>query len=309
MDTQLTPEQIKAVKGEGFLLNRGTQLFSGRVITENGTLTAEQLAVVASAADTFGDGNVCFTARLTLEATGIAFDDIPRFQAALATAGMVTGGTGAKVRPVVACKGTTCVFGLYDTQALAKVIHDRFYVGYRNVALPHKFKIAVGGCPNNCLKPDLNDVGVVGQRVMQPNYEACRGCKKCLPEQGCPMGALKVVDGKIALDSNICNNCGRCAGKCPFHVFDRSELRYKIYVGGRWGKSIRIGTQLERLCSEDELLDVIEKTILLFKSEGQAGERFGQTCERLGLERINALLDSDELLRRKDEILGVGAAH
>ena len=31
--------------------------------------------------------------------------------------------------------------------------------------LPHKFKIAVGGCPNNCVKPDLNDLGIVGQRV------------------------------------------------------------------------------------------------------------------------------------------------
>ena len=31
--------------------------------------------------------------------------------------------------------------------------------------LPHKFKIAVGGCPNNCVKPDLNDLGIIGQRV------------------------------------------------------------------------------------------------------------------------------------------------
>ena len=34
-------------------------------------------------------------------------------------------------------------------------IHERFYHGYREVKLPHKFKIAVGGCPNNCVKPDL----------------------------------------------------------------------------------------------------------------------------------------------------------
>ena len=33
------------------------------------------------------------------------------------------------------------------------------------VKLPHKFKIAVGGCPNNCVKPNLNDLGIIGQRV------------------------------------------------------------------------------------------------------------------------------------------------
>ena len=38
-----------------------------------------------------------------------------------------------------------------------RAIHD--------VKLPHKFKIAVGGCPNNCVKPDLNDLGVIGQRI------------------------------------------------------------------------------------------------------------------------------------------------
>ena len=30
------------------------------------------------------------------------------------------------------------------------------------MALPAKFKIGVGGCPNNCVKPTLNDIGIVG---------------------------------------------------------------------------------------------------------------------------------------------------
>ncbi|MFR4430429.1 MAG: hypothetical protein ACLT4D_14210 [Blautia faecis] len=74
-------------------------------------------------------------------------------------------GTGSKVRPVVSCKGTTCQYGLIDTFGLSEEIHERFYHGYSAVKLPHKFKIAVGGCPNNCVKPDLNDLGIIGQRV------------------------------------------------------------------------------------------------------------------------------------------------
>lgn len=39
----VTKEDIARVKVEGFLLNRETQLFSGRVVTSNGVFTAAQL--------------------------------------------------------------------------------------------------------------------------------------------------------------------------------------------------------------------------------------------------------------------------
>ena len=139
------------------------------------------------------------------------------------------------------------MFGLYDTQALAKEIHDRFFVGYAGVTLPHKFKIAVGGCPNNCMKPDLNDLGIVGQRV--------------------------------------------------------PKLKPVARGSGRWGKKVRIGTPLSKLFTREEALDVVEKAILLFKSKGETGERFGMTVDRLGAAKVEKMLISDNLLKRKEEIL------
>ena len=84
---------------------------------------------------------------------------------------------------------------------------------------------------------------------------------------------------------------------------ESGETLYKVYVGGRWGKQYRIGTPLTRLFTREEVLDVIEKAILLFKSEGHPGERFGSTVERLGMEKVEEMLISDELLTRKNEIL------
>lgn len=304
-NTPLTPEQIKSVKGKGFLLNRGTRQFSGRIITENGMLTAKQMAVLAQAAEQFGNGHMSFTSRLTVELPGIDFDNIEPFRAFVATAEMQTGGTGSRVRPVVACKGTTCVFGLYDTQALATEIHKRFYEGYYDVVLPHKFKIAVGGCPNNCVKPDLNDIGVIGQRVPKINTDACRGCAKCGVTEACPMGAASVTDGKIQIDNSICNNCGRCVGQCPFKIADESETMYKIYIGGRWGKKVRMGSPLTKLFTREEALNVVEKAILLFKSKGISGERFGQTVDRIGVEKAEKMLVADHLLKNKEEILEI----
>ena len=76
----ITQSDIKRVKAEGFLLNRGTEEFSGRIITENGILTAQQMQVLSEAAAKYGNGKIEFTSRLTVECPGIHYDNIPAFQ-------------------------------------------------------------------------------------------------------------------------------------------------------------------------------------------------------------------------------------
>ena len=170
--------------------------------------------------------------------------------------------------------------------------------------LPHKFKIAVGGCPNNCVKPDLNDLGIVGQRIPQLEEDECNGCKKCSVEKACPMGAAKVEDGLLEIDKDLCNNCGRCVGKCHFDALSEGTYGFKIYIGGRWGKKTAHGQPLSKVFTDqEEALSVIEKAILLFREQGKTGERFAKTIERLGFENVEAQLLADGLLERKQQIL------
>lgn len=289
----------------GFLYSKGTRNFSGRVITENGILTDEQMEVVTQAAKQFGDGNIALTVRLTLEIQGIPFEKIPEMVEFMEAHGLQIGGTGSKVRPVVACKGTTCSNGLCDTTTIGTMIHKRFYEGYRSVTLPHKFKIAIGGCPNNCVKPDLNDIGIVAIRMPKTIIDNCRGCKKCGVVDVCPVAASSLKDNKIFIDPDICNGCGKCIDKCYFDVMDNTEVQYQVCVGGRWGKQVRRGSPLSKPVSEAEALDLIEKSILLFKKEGITGERFSDTIERLGMDYINAELYSAKLLQEKNSILQI----
>lgn len=246
----LTTEQINSVKGRGFLRNRGTDCFSGRVLAPGTVFTVENFKDLAELADTYGNGKLIPTSRQAIEVPGIAFDDIPKAEQFALDHGLIFGGTGPKVRPVTACKGTTCVFGCYDTQSLAKKIHDSYYIGWENVKLPHKFKIGVGGCPNSCIKPSLNDFGIEGRRV---------------------------------------------AGQ--------KEAVYQIYVGGTWGKNCRMGTPLSRTVGEDEILPILEKTMLWFRENAYAKERLGMAVERIGVAELEKALASDDLLLRKDEIL------
>ncbi|MDF2615152.1 MAG: (4Fe-4S)-binding protein [Clostridia bacterium] len=291
----ITTEQRKKVKGQGFLSNKDGEHFSARIITENGVLNYKQIKNLGEAAEKFGNGNISFTSRLTVEIPGIKFDDIENLKKYIAKEGMVTGGTGAKVRPIVACKGTVCTFGLIDTQEIAVEIHKRFFEGYGHVTLPHKFKIAVGGCPNNCVKPDLNDLGIVGQKKPKYNDELCRGCTKCGVIATCPTQAASLKVGKIVIDESICSNCGICLSKCYFNAIDGAEQSYKVYIGGRWGKKIRIGSPLNKQFTKEEALNVIEKAILLYKDKGIAGERFGETIDRIGVDETIKMLTAESI--------------
>ncbi|MBQ7290584.1 MAG: 4Fe-4S binding protein [Clostridia bacterium] len=300
----ITKEQITSVKGRGFLLNRGTECFSGRIVTVAGLFTPDELHAIAECAEKFGNGKVIVTSRLAAEIVGIPFDKIPAAEAFMAERGLHFGGTGAKVRPITACKGTTCVYGNIDTQALAKVIYDKFYIGMRDVKLPHKFKIGVGGCPNSCMKPSLNDVGIEGCRVFSFDRELCRGCKKCAVAANCPSKAASVVDGKAIIDGSKCTKCGVCVGKCPFGAVPKeAESACRIFVGGTWGKTQRMGTRLNAVYSEEEVPAVIEKVMLWYKENGYVKERLGAAIDRLGADTLEAAIAGDDLILRKEEIL------
>ncbi|MDO4496131.1 MAG: FAD-dependent oxidoreductase [Clostridiaceae bacterium] len=293
---KLSPEEIKRVKGLGCLQDkRYTDVFNVRVITKNGKISASEQHIIAEAAEKFGSGEVTMTSRLTLEIQGVHYADIEELIAYLNENGLITGGTGSLVRPVVSCKGTTCQYGLIDTFGLSEKIHERFYLGYHGVTLPHKFKIAVGGCPNNCVKPDLNDLGIIGQRIPVIDAEKCKGCKKCQVENACPIKAAKLEDGKLVINAD-CNNCGRCKSKCPFGVIPEYTDGYKIYIGGRWGKKYANGRPLEKIfTSEEDVMDVVESAILFFRDEGISGERFADTIKRLGFDYVQDKLINNRI--------------
>ncbi len=296
MEYTVSPEDIKRVKALGFLQDkRYPDVFNCRVITRNGKLTAEQHRVIAEACERYGSGVVTMTVRLTLEIQGVKYENIPALIQFLAEHGLSTGGTGKRVRPVVSCKGTTCQYGLIDTFDLSEKIHIRFFEGMHDVTLPHKFKIAVGGCPNNCVKPDLNDLGIVGQRVPTVYLDKCRGCKKCRVELACPIKTAHVVEGKIEIQPDRCNHCGRCRGQCPFGAVADYTDGYKIYIAGRWGKRVAQGKPLQKIfTSEEEVMQVVERAILLFRDEGVDGERFADTVARLGFDVVEQKLISQQ---------------
>ena len=75
----ISKEEEKRLKGLGFLNNKGTDNFSARVITVNGKVNTAQMTCLTEAAEKYGNGNMAFTTRLTVEVQGIPYENIEAF--------------------------------------------------------------------------------------------------------------------------------------------------------------------------------------------------------------------------------------
>jgi len=52
------------------------------------------------------------------------------------------------------------------------------------------------------------------RRIVKIDEERCNGCALCIPN--CPEGALKIINGKAKLVSEVyCDGLGACVGTCP----------------------------------------------------------------------------------------------
>ena len=283
--------QSAKIRRQGFVQQKENGFFNCRIVTGNGKLTAEEGIKICELARKYGDGEIAFATRQMVEIMGISKEDLELVKKEISELGLIMAKLGPKIKPIVACKGSNCQFGLIDTFALAEKLHQLFFIRYYDVELPNKFKITVSGCANKCVKPELNDIGIVGQLIPQIRTENCINCKVCVIEQKCEMHAAYRAGGKIHIDTNICTHCGQCMNKCEYGVINSGISGYKLYIGGRWGKEIKAGYPLSKIIlGEEQLFSVVERAITLYKEAGNQGERFADVISRIGYAEVEKIL-------------------
>lgn len=96
---KLKAEDIAAVKGRGFLINRGTDCFSGRIVAPGTVFTAEDFENIAALSAKYGSGKLLCTSRMAVEIPGISFENIPAAEAFAAAHGLRFGGPGPRSAP------------------------------------------------------------------------------------------------------------------------------------------------------------------------------------------------------------------
>ena len=267
------------LKKGGFMKQVQKDCFSLRLRIAGGQINAAQLKKVYEIAQKYGHEYVHMTSRQSIEIPFIKLQDVEAVKKELAEAGLQPGACGPRVRTITACQGDTiCPSGLIDTTSLAMEFDQRYYAR----ELPHKFKLGITGCRNNCLKAEENDLGVKGGLKPEWVEKNCSFCGLC--EAVCPTKAITVQreDKKLKFNMDECNYCGKCVKVCPVEAW-KGKNGYILYFGGLFGNRISVGKQLLPIIFEKEKLhNIIETTLLFFKKNGRQGERFGSTLDRVG---------------------------
>ena len=238
-----------------------------RVRVPGGSLDVRHLDIIKRIAEEYGSGRVHITTRQGFEIPGIPMEKIPEINKIIAPllAGMETdigveitdpdgGYPAAGTRNVSACiGGNVCCNANFNTTELARKIEKIIY--------PNDFhvKIAVTGCPNDCIKTHMQDIGVIGMVLPEYDQSRCIGCEACVKNcRKVATGALSMVNFKVKRDHRRCLGCGECILKCPASAWTRGEKYYRLVIMGRTGKkNPRIARTFLEWVGEEAVLKVI----------------------------------------------------
>jgi len=124
-----------------------------------GITNPRELRAIADVTEKYNARMVKVTGGQRLDIFGIRKEDLPAVWADLNAAGMVSGHAyGKALRTVKTCVGSEwCRFGTQDSTGLGVKLEQMSWGSW----MPHKFKMAVSGCPRNCAEATIKDFGVV----------------------------------------------------------------------------------------------------------------------------------------------------
>ncbi|MCP5304464.1 MAG: NAD(P)/FAD-dependent oxidoreductase [Chromatiaceae bacterium] len=124
-----------------------------------GLCTADELRAIADVSDKYRVPEMKVTGGQRIDLFGVKKEDLPAMWADLSAAGFVSGHAyGKALRTVKTCAGKNwCRFGTQDSTGLGVQLEKMTWGSW----MPHKFKLAVSGCPRNCAEATIKDFGVV----------------------------------------------------------------------------------------------------------------------------------------------------
>ncbi len=124
-----------------------------------GITNPRELRAIADVVEKYEARMVKVTGGQRLDIFGIKKEDLPAVWADLNAAGMVSGHAyGKALRTVKTCVGSEwCRFGTQDSTGLGVKLEQMSWGSW----MPHKFKMAVSGCPRNCAEATIKDFGVI----------------------------------------------------------------------------------------------------------------------------------------------------
>ena len=299
----------KKIKKNAYRITKDRGITALRIRVPGGHLETKYFDLIKEIAEEYGNGEIHITTRQGFEVPGISFDKIDEINEKIEPilAGMEEkigveiedtkeGYPAAGTRNVSGCVGNNvCRYANYDTVPLAQKIEKAIYPNDYHV------KIAVSGCPNDCIKAHMQDFGILG--LVEPQYDShrCIGCEACV--DNCKKrvtGALSFENFRVKRDEDHCIGCGECIINCPTGAWSRGEQYYRLLIMGRTGKkNPRLAKTFLNWVKEEPIIKIIENTydyIDKYIDRSLPKEHVGYIVDRTGYQVFKEeVLDGVEL--------------
>lgn len=151
----------------------------------------------------------------------------------------------------------------------------------------HEFRLAVADCPNACSQPQIKDVGIIGAAVPETTREVCSQCKACV--ESCPEQAIALAaEGRPpGIETGRCLKCGQCIRACPTGTLAEAWRGFRVQLGGRLGRHPRLARELPGIFNEDQVIEILQDCLKLYKERSLHGERFAQLFQDRDFEELS----------------------
>ena len=192
--------------------------------------------------------------------------------------------TGYRIESCRRCRNTA-----NDTESLLHSIEILFeqedLLGFLQqrvkgpIRVHHELRVALTDCPNACSQPQIRDVGIIGAAIPGLTSQDCTLCEACA--KICREHAVQLDNSHPTIDFDQCLYCGQCAAVCPSGTIVVEKRGFRVQLGGKLGRHPQLAKELPGTFSEEEVLNIIQSGLALYKEHSKPGERFADLFTRM----------------------------
>lgn len=186
--------------------------------------------------------------------------------------------------------------GLVSPETLRRVA-DAAEAHGATVKVTSAGRIALYGVPESGLRDVAERLDVP---LAESDGDTVRTVKACPGDETCRYGAKDSLGLALRLDARFtgrplpakfkmsvsgCPNSCSSPGVTDLGVIG-TPVGYRVLVGGTAGRTPRVGDDLARVDTEDEVVELVAAVLDFYEETAEDGERMHRVVERVGIEAV-----------------------